>query len=106
MPVIRKRDAGAMSIAKATADDPAKKMEALAALHNNMYARTSIGPREAQATTWARFHVWWYGPDVPILPLTEQKVLHVSALFKSAGYKSYKNYASRMKDLQRVIFQA
>ena len=98
MPVIRKRDFGAMSLASEAARTSESKREALGELHRDMYARTSTGPREALLATWEKFHVMWYGREVPAFPLTENKLLHVTALFKAGGYRSYKNYLSRAKD--------
>ena len=64
-----------------------------------MYAATSKKPRDALLKTWVRLHTCWFGEDgQPAFPLNEIKLVRVSALFKSGGYKSFKNYLSRAKD--------
>ena len=98
MPVIKKREFGAMNLATEAARSVKSKNEALKELERDMYARTSCGPREALLATWERFHTLWFGNQVAVLPLTEEKLLKVTALFKAGGYKSYKNYLSRVKD--------
>ena len=98
MPIIRKREFGAISLAMEAARTVKSRQQALLELEKDMYARTSAGPREALLATWEKFHTLWYGDAVPVLPLTEDKLVHVTALFKAGGYKSYKNYLSRLKD--------
>ena len=64
-----------------------------------MYAATSKKPRDALLQTRVRLHTGWFGEDgQPAFPLNEIKLVRVSALFKSGGYKSFKNYLSRAKD--------
>ena len=98
MPVVRKRELGAMSLATEAARSVKSRQDALKDLERDMYARTSCGPREALLATWEKFHLLWYGSEVPALPLTEEKLYKVTALFKAGGYKSCKNYLSRVKD--------
>ena len=38
------------------------------------------------------------GQAVPVLPLLAESVRRVAALFKAAGYRSYRNYLSRARD--------
>ena len=78
--------------------DPDCRQSALRSLQNDMYAATSRGPRDAQYQTWRKFHCWWFGKDVPMLPLTEEKIKAMSSLFKVGGYKSYRNYLSRIRE--------
>ena len=98
MPVVRKRQLGSMSAAKSAAQDQQSRSKALKAMERDMYARTSVGPREAQLATWIRLHKCWFGEAVSPWPLTEGKLVRVSALFKAGHYRSYKNYVSRAKD--------
>ena len=85
MPVVRKRELGAMSLATEAARSVRSRQDALRDLERDMYARTSAGPREALLATWERFHKLWYGEEVPVLPLTEEKLLRVTSLFKLVG---------------------
>ena len=98
MPVVRKRELGASSLAVEAARSVRSRHQAVMDLERDMYAKTSSGPREALLATWEKFHCLWYGEDLPVIPLTEEKLVHVTSLFKAGGYKSYKNYLSRIKD--------
>ena len=40
----------------------------------------------------------WFGPQVPVLPLTVEKIQGVAAQFKRGRYRSFSNYVQRMKD--------
>ena len=79
MPVIRKRELGAMSLAVDAARSSKSRKEALQDLERDMYARTSYGPREALLATWDKFHVLWLGDQIPLLPLTEEKLIKVTS---------------------------
>eukprot|EP00974_Lingulodinium_polyedra_P010509 1010542-Lingulodinium_polyedra.AAC.1 len=48
--------------------------------------------------TWGLFHREWFGPAVPILPLTQEKILAVAACFKEGGYKGFPSYVSKAKE--------
>ena len=104
MPVVRSgMSRGNKTAMEAASSDDSKK-EALCTLVNDMYAITSRKPRDALLQTWLRFHKAWFGPSRDqelhgAFPLTEEKLVRVSALFKAGGYKSYKNYLSRAKDM-------
>eukprot|EP00435_Cladocopium_sp_Y103_P018803 s4904_g4.t1 len=83
------------------ADDeltPNQLRGALDELVSDMYASSSRAPRDALLNTWKKFHAKWFGNDSEILPITEEKLLKVSYLFKQGGYKSVKNYLSRIKE--------
>lgn len=102
MPVVRKRKVVAMPDADAMGSHQGRS-DALQSVMADMYAATSRKPREAQLTTWIKFHTAWFGastgdPFNGAFPLNEDKILRVSALFKASGYRSYKNYLSRAKD--------
>ena len=103
MPTIRKRELGASSLAMEAARSVKSRQLALFELEKDMHAKTSAGPREALLATWERFHGLWYGDSVPSLPLAEDKLIHVTALFKAGGYKSYKYYLSRIKDAHAML---
>ena len=40
----------------------------------------------------------WFGDHVPVLPLTEEKILALAAMFKRGGSRSWPNYVTVMKD--------
>ena len=96
-PVLR---TGRSQPSHADADDlcPDQMRGALKDLVDDMYASSSRAPRDALLRTWSKFHRQWYGPEVDVLPITEDKLLKVSSLFKKGGYKSVKNYLSRIKE--------
>eukprot|EP00435_Cladocopium_sp_Y103_P026632 s1576_g6.t1 len=77
---------------------PEQMRGALSNLIDDMYASSSRAPRDALLKTWTRFHHKWFGEQMAVLPITEDKLLKVSALFKAGGYKSVKNYLSRIKE--------
>lgn len=77
---------------------PEEMRGALKDLHDDMYARSSRAPRDALLKTWSKFHCKWFGPEIEVLPITEDKILKVASLFKKGGYKSVKNYFSRIKE--------
>lgn len=84
----------------ADADDmgPEQMRGALRELVGDMYASSSRGPRDALFRIWSKFHDKWFGPDVNVLPITKEKLLKVSSLFKTGGYRTVKNYLSRVKE--------
>ena len=53
--------------------------------------------RNSQLATWEKIHYRW-NPEEPVLPLTWHKIRAVAAHMKSAGYRSWSNYASRIKE--------
>ena len=75
-------------------------------MHRDTEAATAIGPSCSYWKTWAEFHEAVFGDanegTLPVLPLTHEKIMAVSALFKSGGYRAYKNYlnAAKNKHLQ------
>ena len=44
-----------------------------------------------------RMHVAWFGDQIPVIPLSVQKIRAIAALFKAGHYSSFSNYASRAK---------
>lgn len=65
-------------------------------LCSDMYASSSRAPRDARLKTWIKFHQKWFGDEVGVLPITEDKLVKVSSLFKRGGYKCVKNYTSHV----------
>eukprot|EP00435_Cladocopium_sp_Y103_P050142 s2443_g15.t1 len=95
-PIVRNRDSKPSNADTDLA--PHQLRSALDELHADMYASSSRAPRDALLKTWTKFHQKWYGDEVSVLPITEDKLLKVSSIFKRGGYKSVKNYLSRIKE--------
>ena len=55
------------------------------------------GVRAALMNTWDNIHHLW-APCEPVLPLTPSKIRNVAAHMKHAGYRSWSNYASRIRE--------
>lgn len=99
MPIVRKVDKGDLDKAVRASSTVESKRAALDHLLSDMYAATSKKPRDALLKTWVKLHTAWFGDDgQPPFPLTEISLVRVSAMFKSGGYRSFKNYLSRAKD--------
>jgi hypothetical protein len=89
------------------------KAASLQALTRDFVAESSRAPRDFLFFTWQKFHEEWYGEVdeetgeivcmVPVLPLTRDKMLAVSSMFKAGRYKSFANYLARMKDAHQEI---
>ena len=99
MPVVRTTNKADPSKVRRIAMDQNMRMAAQRDLEDDMYALTTRAPRHARLATWQKFHMWWFGEDEPVLPLTVLKISRVSALFKAGTYRSYKNYIGDIKDL-------
>ena len=76
----------------------ASKVQALEDLDADVHAKGSIATRRSLLNTWVKFHLEWFGPEEPVLPLTEAKVRAVAAMFKKGRYRSFGQYASRIKE--------
>ena len=98
MPVVRKQNAQSGRNSFEFMSCPAAVDEAMDSLRKDFFAASSRKPRDALLQTWCRFHKQWFGND-EIVPLTKESIEKVSCLFKLGGYKSYKNYLSRAKEL-------
>ena len=98
MPIVRAPNKGDSAKVRRIAMDGNLRRQAQQELEDDFYAITTRAPREARLVTWQKFHVWWFGEDIPVLPLTVSKICRISALFKAGSYKSYKNYISTIKD--------
>ena len=82
-----------------TAATPQDRDLLIARLVKGMGAPSSRASTSSLWTTWADFHVRMAGGSVPVLPLTVSKVFLVTALFKEGGYRAYKTYQSKAKDM-------
>ena len=63
-----------------------------------MVAPSAAASQDSLLHTWHAFHREWFGVDVPVLPLTGEKVYAVCAMFRAGGYRAVENYVSRIKD--------
>ena len=79
-------------------EDPSQVDEAMADFRKDIYTATSRRPRDALLMTWTKFHRKWYGDQSDPVPITEASLERVACLFKIGGYKSFKNYLSRIKE--------
>ena len=73
------------------------RLQMLARFDEDTHTLPGHGVRSAQLATWEKVHHRWH-PDEPVLPLTWEKIRAVAAHFKEAGYRSWSNYASRIKE--------
>ena len=74
-----------------------KKRDALRALLRDVHSNSSRGSSASLLKTWESIHRSWHGPDVPVWPLTPEK-LAVAAVMKWKKYRSFPNYLSRAKE--------
>ena len=91
---------GSLVAAGATAASDENMAVAIAALLKDQFASTSAAARNSMLRTWMSMHRMAHCRDAeppPAFPLTEDKLIRIAALFKSAGYKSFDNYLSRAK---------
>jgi len=78
--------------------DDSERERLLGNLLDDVRARSAQGPHASLIKTWHRLHTRWYGRAVPALPLTHGSIMAVAAQMKDAGYRSFPNYASALKD--------
>lgn len=71
---------------------------ALDELESDFHAASSKASRDSTLSTWLSFHDAWFGPETSPWPLTVQKLLVISAMFKKGKYKSFTNYLARAKE--------
>ena len=71
--------------------------EMLKRFDEDVHTRAGHGVRSAQLATWTSIHELWL-PGVPVVPLTWDSIRAVGAHMKEAGYRSWANYASRIKE--------
>ena len=99
MTVVRRVDKAAMEpVLNLMTRGPQARQELVNDLVADMYACSSRGPRDSQLNTWMQYHALWYGAESSPWPMDERSIIHVSALFKAGGYRSFKNYLSRAKE--------
>ena len=73
------------------------KDRAMKALEDGLYAASSRGPQMALVRTWTKFHDAWFKGTRPVIPLTQESLKAVGAMFKCGGYSSFRNYIYAMK---------
>ena len=76
----------------------AQRMEALTALRRDYTASSARGPAAAVLRTWDAMHRRMMGTNLPVYPLTPEKIANVAAAFKACGYRSFSNYMSKAKE--------
>ncbi len=91
-----KRGSRAAALEATTNEDSKKR--ALAALEHDVRATTAASPVDSMLATWEKIHVAWFGEQVPLLPITVEKIKCVAAAFKQGRYRAFPNYVSTIKD--------
>ena len=71
---------------------------AVCSLERDFHSATSKAPRDSRLKTWEIFHEQVMG-DAPLVPVTRESLLKVSALFKAGRYRSFPNYLCIIKEL-------
>jgi hypothetical protein len=66
-------------------------------LDTDARAQSSRSNHDTTLQTWVRYHRLWHGADAETFPITADALLHVAAIFKRRGYRSFANYLSRAK---------
>ena len=94
--VIMSGSAEAAKAMTAAASGSAKD-RALKALEDGLYAASSRGPQLALVRTWTKFHQAWFKGTRPVIPLSQESLKAVGAMFKCGGYTSFRNYIYAMK---------
>jgi hypothetical protein len=75
------------------------KTELMATFLRDITAASSKATVEFHWATWTAFHEAWFGPNVPALPLTTGKIFAVAACFKNGGYRAFRAFAGRAREL-------
>ena len=60
-------------------------------------AKSNVGPASSLMKTWSRMHHRWFGEEVPVLPITREKLEAVASQMCSMRYRSFKNYLAAAK---------
>jgi hypothetical protein len=94
MIIVAKRGRGSASHALAVTNDTSARIAADASLERDMFAASSVDPRNSLWNTWCKLAQFW---DLEPFPLMPELVLAVGAFFKAGGYKSVKNYFSQAR---------
>ena len=87
-----------MALALTATSSAVEREAALAALESDMFAASSKKPRASYGKAWDTFHGAWFGPTVPVFPITVPKLLAIGAQFKRGKYRSFQNSLSLVKD--------
>ena len=75
-----------------------RKRDALQALLKDIHSNASRGPSASLLKTWESMHHAWHGREVPVFPLTPDKILAVASIMQLRGYRSFPNYMSKAKE--------
>ena len=94
-PVFRPSHRGDITSALAASDTAESKAEALAAYEREKFCQSST--RDSLLHTWQRLHWKWFGPAVPVFPVTVHTIAAVLSMLKKGGYRTPANYISRLK---------
>ena len=94
-PVFRPSHRGDITSALAASDTAESKAEALAAYEREKFCQSST--RDSLLHTWQRLHWKWFGPAVPVFPVTIHTIAAVLSMLKKGGYRTPANYISRLK---------
>ena len=74
---------------------PENRDSAIAAVKSDMFAQTSIAPRESLWRTWCTIaEAWGHKP----IPITRDLAIHMAASFKKGDYRSGRAYYGRAKE--------
>ena len=94
-PVFRPSHRGDITSALAASDTAESKAEALAAYEREKFCQSST--RDSLLHTWQRLHWKWFGPAVPVFPVTVHTIAAVLSMLKKGGYRTPAKYISRLK---------
>ena len=97
-PVVAHSKRGSREAALSAAKDPKSKDAAMRAILEDVSAKSVGGTLNSMLYTWELFHKQWFGNDVPVFPLTTEKIWAVASMFKQGKYKAYPNYCTVVKD--------
>jgi hypothetical protein len=76
-----------------------EKARMLANFDADVRAASSKATTASTWKTWSLFHVAWFGPDVPVVPLTPGSIRAVGACFKEGRYKVFVPYMTIAKEV-------
>ena len=95
-PVVRPRTERASKPTHAL--DDTEKERLLAKFRTEVHAAGTRAARGSISATWEFYHRRWFGAEVPVLPLTVDKLEAVCCQLKDRGYSGVPSYLSTMKD--------
>ena len=88
-PLVLSSERGSSSLALQATQSVDAKTAAYSSLIKDMSAASSRKVLASQWAKWVEFHVSLFGSDVPVSPLTRDKIYGVACLFKRGQYKSF-----------------